>query len=67
MSERTDDEKTMIALKAVHAISKEAATLWEQGHKKAAGFMLDYLVTADTESLVRFYDILDQFKGPVEE
>jgi len=29
--------------------------------------MLDYLVTADTESLVLFYDVIEQFKGIMEE
>lgn len=62
MFERTEDEKSVLALKAVVLLSREAATLWQEGHKKAAAVLIDYLVTATTEDLVLFYDTISSFE-----
>lgn len=61
MTERTEDEKFLISLKAVEAIAKEAGILWKGGYKRAAKMMLSYLESSNTDSLVSFHDFFTSF------
>lgn len=67
MTERTNDEKNLLALRAVHALASEAGWLYNNGHEKAADNILDYLATAKTDSLVLFYEVFTSFNAQVEE
>ena len=67
MVESTEDEKNLLALRAVHVLSGEAGWLFNNGHTKAAHHILDYLATAETDSLLLFYKIFTSFKEPKED
>lgn len=62
MIERTEDEKITVALKTLHAVEKEAAMLWENGHHNATKVMLEY-IGVKTENLVSFHDFFVNFHG----
>lgn len=58
MTQRTSDEEHRIALKVTKALTSELITLHQAGDTKARAAIMDYLAFADSESLVRFHDLI---------
>lgn len=63
VEQNKEDERHLIALKVTQALTVEACTLWyaknaSEEDSKAAKAILDYLASADTDSLVRLHAIM---------
>lgn len=58
MTQRTFEEREEIRTKVVQTLISERRALTASGNHKAADALVEFMCEANTDSFVRFYDIL---------